>query len=110
MSYGAPQHGIDATGDRPGPVKIPDLSAGVGIDVGDPKNPIVLVELKNLGMAATLRIEAKHASRLFAELAAAVMQASQQALAAAGPQLVTPNDGAGRLLVPTARPVPGSRP
>lgn len=78
---------------------IPNLRMGYGIDVTDPANPAVILVLRNAGVAAEFRIGARSIPQLAPMLAQGLMQAYQQAMTAAGPQLVTPN-GSGGLILP----------
>lgn len=86
-----------------------DLDARVMIDVSDKANPAVLILFTDGDVTTTVRVKARAATAFGGQLGAAIMQAGQQALAATGPQLVTPTS-AERLFVPGPGTAPGVRP
>lgn len=104
MSYGAAQHGLGAHGERPAD-QLPNLTAAVAHDVSDPKNPLVILRLANAGVAVEFKMRAEQAPDFIMQVAPAVIDAAQKALAVAGPKLVTPG-AVGRLVIPTPGGLP----
>jgi hypothetical protein len=85
-----------------------ELDAAVMVDLTDKTNPLVLVRFGEGDMTTTIRIKARAAAGFGVQLGQAIVQAGQQALAAAGPQIVTPN-GVNGLLIPGPGGAPGGR-
>lgn len=83
-----------------GPEQLPNITAAVGIDLTDASGvPVTILKLTTGGAEVALRIDARRAPQFIAEVAQGVIAASQQAIAQAGPQIITP-PAPGQLIIP----------
>jgi hypothetical protein len=89
---------------------IPNLVASVSVDITDPGNPLVILRLNNGGIAAEFRIDARKAGQFGMSVGQGLVQAGHQALAAAGPQLVTPTPPNTLLIARPGTPPNGNGP
>jgi nucleoid-associated protein YgaU len=80
--------------------QLPNIGAAVGYDLTDASGvPVTILKLTTGGAEISLRIDARRAPQFIAEVAQGVIAVSQQALAQAGPQLITP-PASGQLIIP----------
>jgi hypothetical protein len=71
--------------------EIPNIRAAVSPVLDDPSGvPTVLLRLSTGALDVTFRMDARKAPQFMANVTNGVIQAAQQALAAAGPQILVP--------------------
>ncbi len=86
--------------DRP---NLPGVQGGVAYDANHPTGPVVLLKFTTGAGEFTVTIDARQAPMFMANMAEGTVKAAQNALAAAGPQLLVPQS-------PLLLPGPDGRP
>lgn len=81
--------------DQPPPMpELAPLRAAVAVDPKDPSGlPVVVLQIASGSTVTTFRIDARQAAQFITTVAEGVIKSAAAALAAAGPQLVTPTNG-----------------